>query len=162
TGQGRDRRGDEPAHREGGGDPHDLLRAARGPGDERPHPGDAPGAHRGRDGRRGREPGAGPAGGARAGLVRLAAWLASKGRQVGTLGGLLLLCFLLSFLSPYFLTVSNLLNVLEQTAINAVIAVGMTFVIVSGGIDLSVGSIVAFSGVLLASALQAPLPIAVA
>lgn len=94
--------------------------------------------------------------------MRLADWLASKGRQVGTLGGLLLLCFLLSFLSPYFLTVSNLLNVLEQTAINAVIAVGMTFVIVSGGIDLSVGSIVAFSGVLLASALQAPLPIAVA
>jgi ribose/xylose/arabinose/galactoside ABC-type transport system permease subunit len=66
---------------------------------------------------------------------------------------------LFTFLSPYFLTVSNLLNVLEQTAINAVIAVGMTFVIVSGGIDLSVGSMVAFSGVLLASALQAPLPV---
>jgi ribose/xylose/arabinose/galactoside ABC-type transport system permease subunit len=86
------------------------------------------------------------------------AWLASKGRQVGTLLGLLLLGGLLSILSPHFLTVSNLLNVLEQTAINAVIAAGMTFVIISGGIDLSVGSIVAFSGVLLASALQAPLP----
>ena len=97
-----------------------------------------------------------------AGLVKLAAWLASKGRQVGTLAGLVLLCLLLTFLSPYFLTVSNLLNVLEQTAINAVIAVGMTFVIVSGGIDLSVGSMVAFSGVLLASALQAGLPIPVA
>jgi ribose/xylose/arabinose/galactoside ABC-type transport system permease subunit len=89
-------------------------------------------------------------------------WLASKGRQVGTLAGLLLLCLLLTSLSPYFLTVSNLLNVLEQTAINAVIAVGMTFVIVSGGIDLSVGSMVAFAGVLLASALQAPLPVGVA
>jgi ribose/xylose/arabinose/galactoside ABC-type transport system permease subunit len=89
-------------------------------------------------------------------------WLANKGRQVGTLAGLLLLCLLLTFLSPYFLTVSNLLNVLEQTAINAVIAVGMTFVIVSGGIDLSVGSMVAFAGVLLASALQAPLPVGVA
>jgi ribose/xylose/arabinose/galactoside ABC-type transport system permease subunit len=77
---------------------------------------------------------------------------------VGTFAGLLLLCLLWTALSPYFLTVSNLLNVLEQTAINAVIAVGMTFVIVSGGIDLSVGSMVAFSGVLLASALQAPVP----
>ena len=86
------------------------------------------------------------------------AWLAHKGRQVGTLIGLLLLGGLLSILSPHFLTVSNLLNVLEQTSINAVIAVGMTFVIISGGIDLSVGSIVAFSGVLLASTLQAPLP----
>jgi ribose/xylose/arabinose/galactoside ABC-type transport system permease subunit len=90
------------------------------------------------------------------------AWLANKGRQVGTLLGLLLLGGLLSILSPYFLTVSNLLNVLEQTSINAVIAAGMTFVIISGGIDLSVGSIVAFSGVLLASTLQAPLPASVA
>ncbi len=86
------------------------------------------------------------------------AWLASKGRQVGTLLGLVLLSALLSILSPYFLTVSNLMNVLEQTSINAVIAAGMTFVIISGGIDLSVGSIVAFSGVVLASVLQAPLP----
>lgn len=85
-------------------------------------------------------------------------WLASQGRQVGTLLGLLLLGLLLSVLTPHFLTVSNLMNVLEQTAINAVIAVGMTFVIISGGIDLSVGSIVAFSGVLLARALQAPWP----
>jgi ribose/xylose/arabinose/galactoside ABC-type transport system permease subunit len=82
------------------------------------------------------------------------AWLASKGRQVGTLVGLVLLSGLLSVLSPHFLTVSNLLNVLEQTSINAVIAAGMTFVIISGGIDLSVGSIVAFSGVILASTLQ--------
>jgi ribose/xylose/arabinose/galactoside ABC-type transport system permease subunit len=90
------------------------------------------------------------------------AWLANKGRQVGTLLGLVLLGGLLSILSPYFLTVSNLLNVLEQTSINAVIAAGMTFVIISGGIDLSVGSIVAFSGVLLASTLQAPLPASLA
>jgi len=94
--------------------------------------------------------------------VSLAQRLASKGRQVGTLAGLFLLGLLLSLLTPHFLTVSNLLNVLEQTAINAVIAVGMTFVIISGGIDLSVGSIVAFSGVLLASTLQAPWPAPVA
>jgi len=90
--------------------------------------------------------------------VTAVASLANKGRQVGTLLGLVALCLLLWALTPHFLTVSNLLNVMEQTAINAVIAVGMTFVIISGGIDLSVGSLVAFSGVLLASALQAPLP----
>jgi len=76
------------------------------------------------------------------------------GRQFGTLVGLLALCAVLWALTPYFLTVSNLLNVVEQTSINAIVAVGMTFVIVSGGIDLSVGSIVALSGVVLGTALQ--------
>ena len=76
-------------------------------------------------------------------------WLALmvRSRRMGTLVGLFLLGGLLSFLSPFFLTPSNLLNVMEQTAINAVIAVGMTFVILSAGIDLSVGSIAALSGV---------------
>ncbi len=84
------------------------------------------------------------------------------GRRFGTLLGLVLLCVTLWILSPYFLTPSNLVNVVQQTAVNAIIAVGMTFVIVSAGIDLSVGSIVAFSGVILASCLQAgaPLPLA--
>src|SRR5690348_13574956 len=83
-------------------------------------------------------------------------------RQLGTLVGLVALGALLTALTPYFLTVSNLLNVAEQTAINAIIAVGMTFVILSGGIDLSVGSIVALSGVVLASALQHDWPILLA
>jgi ribose/xylose/arabinose/galactoside ABC-type transport system permease subunit len=89
--------------------------------------------------------------------------LFARGRQVGTLVGLVALCLLLSILTPHFLTVSNLLNVMEQTTINAIIAVGMTFVILTGGIDLSVGSLVALSGVVLASALQAgaPAPLAV-
>lgn len=88
--------------------------------------------------------------------------LRRQGRELGTLGGLLALGALLTALTPHFLTVSNLLNVMEQTSINAVIAVGMTFVILSGGIDLSVGSLVALSGVVMASVLQAgaPLPVA--
>jgi ribose transport system permease protein len=96
--------------------------------------------------------------------LRAAPWLARRARQVGTLLGLCLLSALLSILSPHFLSVSNLRNVLEQTTINAVVAVGMTFVVISGGIDLSVGSVVAFSGVLLASALAAgaPVPVAIA
>ena len=89
--------------------------------------------------------------------------LAARGRRLGTLAGLVGLGALLSILTPDFLTVSNLLNVLQQTSINAVIAIGMTFVILSGGIDLSVGSLVALSGVALAYSLQAgaPLPLAI-
>ena len=70
-------------------------------------------------------------------------------RQFGTVIGLLVLCAVLWALTPHFLTVSNLLNIAQQTSINAIVAVGMTFVIISGGIDLSVGSIVALSGVAL-------------
>ncbi len=85
-------------------------------------------------------------------------------RQLGTFAGLLALCLTLWAATPHFLTVSNLLNVLEQTAINAIVAVGMTFVIISGGIDLSVGSILALSGIALGSALQAgaAAPVAIA
>src|SRR5919108_1533614 len=81
--------------------------------------------------------------------------LAVSGRRLGTLAGLFGLCLLLWILTPYFLTVSNLLNVLEQTSINAIVAVGMTYVIISGGIDLSVGSLLALSGVVLAEAMKA-------
>ena len=83
-------------------------------------------------------------------------------RQFGTVIGLAALCVVLWILTPHFLTVSNLLNVAEQTSINAIVAVGMTFVILSGGIDLSVGSIVAFSGVVLGTALQGGQPIPLA
>jgi len=83
-------------------------------------------------------------------------------RQFGTVIGLAVLCVVLWILTPYFLTVSNLLNIAEQTSINAIVAVGMTFVILSGGIDLSVGSIVAHSGVVLGAALQGGQPIPVA
>ncbi len=83
-------------------------------------------------------------------------------RQFGTLIGLVALCVTLWILTPYFLTFSNLLNVAEQTSINAVVAVGMTFVILSAGIDLSVGSIVALAGVVLGTSLQSGQPIAAA
>ena len=85
--------------------------------------------------------------------------LAISGRRLGTLAGLLGLCLLLWILTPHFLTVSNLLNVLEQTSINAVIAVGMTFVILSAGIDLSVGSVLALAGVVMATLLHQDWPV---
>jgi ribose transport system permease protein len=92
------------------------------------------------------------------------ALLAAHARQFGTLMVLLVLGGVITILTPHFLTVPNLLNVAQQTVINAVIAVGMTFVIISAGIDLSVGSILAFAGVILAQALRAgwPPPLAVA
>ncbi len=60
--------------------------------------------------------------------------------------GLLALVIILSFLSPYFLTIPNLLNVVRQVSIIAIVSFGMTMVILTGGIDLSVGSMLAFSG----------------
>ena len=81
-------------------------------------------------------------------------FFAHYGRQLGTLSGLLALVVVLWILTPHFLTVSNLLNVAQQATIIAIIAVGMTFVIITGGIDLSVGSVLAFAGVVMASALQ--------
>ena len=83
-------------------------------------------------------------------------------RRFGAVAGLLALCGLLWILTPHFLTVANLLNVMEQTAINAIVAVGMTYVIISGGIDLSVGSLLAVAGVVLALALKAGWPVPVA
>lgn len=60
---------------------------------------------------------------------------------------LIMLCGILGIVKPLFVSSQNITNVLIQVAINALLATGMTFVILSGGIDLSVGSIAAFSGV---------------
>jgi ribose transport system permease protein len=64
---------------------------------------------------------------------------------------LLIFGVVLSLASPRFLTPGNLINVVRQTSVNGIIAVGMTLVILSGGIDLSVGSILALTGVVAAS-----------
>lgn len=60
--------------------------------------------------------------------------------------GLILIMVIITILNPDFLSVSNLMNVLRQVSINALIAFGMTFVILTGGIDLSVGSTLALTG----------------
>ncbi|SEG01435.1 ribose transport system permease protein [Caloramator fervidus] len=65
--------------------------------------------------------------------------------------GLFFLCIVISIITPRFLNINNLLNVLTQVSVNAVIAIGMSFVILTGGIDLSVGSILAVTGALAAS-----------
>ncbi|MGA7159750.1 MAG: ribose ABC transporter permease [Bacteroidota bacterium] len=66
---------------------------------------------------------------------------------------------LFSQLSPYFFTAENILNVSLQLSITAIIAAGMTFVILTSGIDLSVGALVAFTGVIAASVAKLSLPI---
>ena len=58
---------------------------------------------------------------------------------------LLVLCALISFLSPHFLQTSNLINILRQAAILNILGVGMTIVIITGGIDLSNGAVLALS-----------------
>lgn len=76
---------------------------------------------------------------------------------------LLLLIVVVSCLNPNFFTVDNILNILRQTSVNAIIAVGMTLVILTAGIDLSVGSVLALCGAFAASliALEVPALIAV-
>src|SRR5512139_3617782 len=66
---------------------------------------------------------------------------------------------LFSQLSPYFFTAENLLNVSLQVSITAIIAAGMTFVILTAGIDLSVGSLVALAGILATSVIKIDLPV---
>jgi len=65
----------------------------------------------------------------------------------GPLWGLIILCVVMTILSPYFLTFNNLFNVGTQIAVIAILALGQTFVIVSGGIDLSVGSVLGLAGI---------------
>jgi ribose transport system permease protein len=69
--------------------------------------------------------------------------LAQRIQKLGPLVGLVLLCIAGTLLNPDFATADNVLNVLTRTAFIGIIAVGMTFVIISGGIDLSVGSMAA-------------------
>ena len=74
---------------------------------------------------------------------------------------LIILFVALSIASPYFLTANNLTSVARQTAVFNTMALGMTIVIISGGIDLSVGSILGLSGLIGTMALERGFPIAV-
>ena len=71
--------------------------------------------------------------------------------QMGLILALLFLGAVLSFSNPNFLTTANLINVVRQISINGILAVGVTFVLLTGGVDLSLGSLVALSGVVAAS-----------
>ena len=66
----------------------------------------------------------------------------------GMLPVLVLICILFAVLTPNFLTQNNIVNVVRQASINIVLAAGMTFVILTGGIDLAVGSVLGFTAVI--------------
>lgn len=83
-------------------------------------------------------------------------------RRLQSVIGLLVFSIIISFLSDRFMTGSNIFNILRQTSINAIIAAGMTFVILTGGIDLSVGATFAFSGAVAAWLIGAGQPVFVA
>ncbi len=83
-------------------------------------------------------------------------WFASFGRSVlaglktngGIIIGLIIICIILGIMTDSFLTIRNFTNIMRQISINVILACGMTMVIILGGIDLSVGSIIAVSGCL--------------
>ena len=83
-------------------------------------------------------------------------------RDMGTLIGLVIIFAVFAFLSPVFLTVPNLINIMQQSAINAIVALGMTLVIISAGIDLSVGPVAALAAVICASLMVAGVPVPLA
>ena len=74
--------------------------------------------------------------------------------EIRMLGLALVIAVGLSLMSPYFLTQNNIFNILDQSVVIGIVAVGMTFVILTGGIDLSVGSVAGLTGVILGLALQ--------
>jgi len=83
-------------------------------------------------------------------------WLGSERRRLiiqeyGIFLAFLILSVILSFSNEFFLTAGNISNVLLQTSINGILAIGMTYVILTRGIDLSVGSVVALAGIVSAS-----------
>ena len=82
-------------------------------------------------------------------------------REAGVGVALIVLIIIFSFLSPYFATTSNFTSILAQVSINTILAVGMTFVILIAGIDLSVGSVLALSTVVGAKLLTSDLDLMV-
>jgi ribose transport system permease protein len=73
-----------------------------------------------------------------------------KADELGILAALVVLCTFLSLYSPFFLSVTNIMNVLRQFAIYAILATGQSMIIISGGLDLSVGTSMGLMGVLCA------------
>ena len=85
--------------------------------------------------------------------------LMSKLQDMGALIALILLVIVISIISPEFRTIDNFLSLLRQSSINGFIAFGMTCVILTGGIDLSVGSVLALATALCASFIKGGMPV---
>lgn len=81
-------------------------------------------------------------------------------RSYGILIAFVLILIAMTILSPVFLTLTNVLNIVRQSSIYGIMAVGMTFVILTGGIDLSVGSILAIAGAIAAGSIKSGMGLA--
>src|SRR6267143_634373 len=149
------------AGRKGNRSHPDLERAGRDHRDVRPGAGHARRAHRrrarGRSGGGARDhvPGYRSSGGAERMSATLAFFQRLEKERYAAFAALAILSIASALLSPFFLQWQNLLNIVRQVSYTGIIALGMTFVIVSGGIDLSVGSMAAFVGSLAMIALNA-------
>ena len=88
--------------------------------------------------------------------------LMSKVSGLGPVLALIVLALLTTAMNPSFLDPNNLLNLLRQVSINGLIAFGMTFVILTGGIDLSVGAILALTSALSAMMITSGVPTLIA
>ncbi len=84
---------------------------------------------------------------------------ANYSERYGLIIAFLIMIFAISLLSDRFLTFQNILNILRQSSINGIIAVGMTMVILTAGIDLSVGSILGLTAVITADMLHSGIPV---
>jgi len=97
------------------------------------------------------------------GILQVLDKLSRNQKQLlSTFSGLLLLSIIFTFLSPYFLSANNILTVAGQTAIIAIIAIGQTYVLITGGIDLAIGSNMALAGMVAGLCMRANLPVPVA
>jgi ribose transport system permease protein len=87
---------------------------------------------------------------------------ATQKQLLSTFTGLFLLGLVFTVLSPYFFSKNNLLTVATQTAVIAIIAIGQTYVLITGGIDLAIGSNMALAGMLAALCMRANVPVPIA
>ncbi len=85
-------------------------------------------------------------------------WNRETKQILSTLSGLIILCAVFAILSPYFFTVNNILTVATQTAVIAIIAIGQSYVMITGGIDLSIGSNIAISGMVAGLSMAGGIP----
>ena len=81
-------------------------------------------------------------------------WALAQRLELRMLALAIVLAVVLSLLSPFFLTRANVFNMLDQSVVIGIVSVGMTFVILTGGIDLSVGSVAGFAGIVLGLSLH--------
>lgn len=89
-------------------------------------------------------------------------WSSRYSQQIFLFAAMMVICIVLTMKSEYFLTWRNIRNILEANSYRLILAIGMTFVIASGVMDLSAGAMVSMCGVIMAVAMHMELPIAAA